>query len=189
MTRYALTPLVAPAAAVVSLAEVKAQCRIDFADEDALLSNYIAAATGWLDGEGGYLGRALITQDWTLRLDCFKPSIMLPLPPCQEVLEVRYVDLAGVTQTLDPAEYAVSGLGAAGGARLRPAGGLSWPPTIREPECVEIDFRAGYGDAPGDVPDPIRQAIITRAAQLYEHRETPPDPPIDMVQGFREFAF
>ena len=36
---------------------------------------------------------------------------------------------------------------------------------------VEIDFVAGHGDAPADVPPPIRQALLLLIAHWYEHRE------------------
>ena len=113
------------------------------------------------------------------------PTILLPLPPVQSVEAVTYVDLAGATQTLDPGDYVLTGVGGAAYAKLRPASGTSWPPTIREPECVTIDFTAGYGDNSTDIPEPIRAAIIARVAQLYENRETPPEPPYDLVQSYR----
>jgi uncharacterized phiE125 gp8 family phage protein len=36
---------------------------------------------------------------------------------------------------------------------------------------IEIDFVAGYGDAPSDVPQPIRQALLLLVAHWYENRE------------------
>jgi hypothetical protein len=42
-----LTLVSGPAAAPVSLAEVKAQCRYDAADEDALISGYIGRRPRW----------------------------------------------------------------------------------------------------------------------------------------------
>jgi uncharacterized phiE125 gp8 family phage protein len=41
-----------------------------------------------------------------------------------------------------------------------------------EPEArgYEIDFIAGYGEAGGDTPAPLRQAILMLVAHWYEHR-------------------
>lgn len=36
---------------------------------------------------------------------------------------------------------------------------------------IEIAFEAGMGDAPGDVPEPIRHAILLLVAHWYEHRD------------------
>ena len=37
--------------------------------------------------------------------------------------------------------------------------------------CIEIDFVAGHGDTPSDVPQPIRQALLLLIAHWYENRE------------------
>jgi uncharacterized phiE125 gp8 family phage protein len=60
-----------PVAAPVSLAEAKAHLRVDFDDEDALISGLIDAATQHLDGWSGVLGRALMPQTWEMSLDRF----------------------------------------------------------------------------------------------------------------------
>ena len=36
---------------------------------------------------------------------------------------------------------------------------------------VKITFTAGYGDAAGDVPEPLRQALLLLVAHWYERRE------------------
>jgi len=35
---------------------------------------------------------------------------------------------------------------------------------------IEVDVAVGYGDAPGDVPQPLRQAIKLLVAHWYENR-------------------
>ena len=35
---------------------------------------------------------------------------------------------------------------------------------------LQIDFIAGYGDKPEDVPEPLRHGILMMAAELYENR-------------------
>ena len=56
----------APAALPLTLDEVKAHCRVDSADDDAILTSLIHAATGHFDGWTGTLGRCLVTQDWSI---------------------------------------------------------------------------------------------------------------------------
>lgn len=53
-----------PATAIVSLPEVKAHLRVDHAHEDALIQAYLDAATSWIDGFDGVLGRCVLEQTW-----------------------------------------------------------------------------------------------------------------------------
>lgn len=168
-----LVRIVAPAVEPVTLAEVKAHCSIDDPAHDALLAELIAAAVDRLDGAGGALGRCLITQAWRYAFARFPPGeIALPLPPCQSVDAITYVDPAGATLVLPPADYRVSGLGGVAVARIRAAPGTTWPSTGDDPESVAVSFTAGYGDAPADVPAAIRAAIKMDVASLFAYRES-----------------
>jgi uncharacterized phiE125 gp8 family phage protein len=151
---------------------MKSHSHVDGTLEDDRISDFIRTATAKLDGRDGLLGRALITQSWRLTLDCFPPEIVLPLPPCQAVLEITYLDPAGAPQTLAAEAYEVFGIGGADPARIRPVFGTSFPAARRWPDSVMVEFRAGYGDAEGDVPEPLRTAIKLHAAHLIEHRES-----------------
>jgi uncharacterized phiE125 gp8 family phage protein len=166
-----LTHIDPPATLPVSLEEMKNHSHIDGALEDARISDFLRTAMAKLDGRDGLLGRCLITQSWRLTLDGFPPEIALPLPPCQAVLAVRYVNPAGMLQTLAPEAYQVFGLGDTDPARIRSAFGGSFPATRRSPESVIVEFRAGYGEA-ADVPEPLRTAIKMHAGHLHEHRES-----------------
>ncbi len=70
-----------PSDAVVSLSEAKEHLRISHDDEDGLIAGLIDAATVYLDGLDGVLGRALGPQTWLAvftegsRTDC------LPIGP------------------------------------------------------------------------------------------------------------
>ncbi|MCK9542479.1 MAG: head-tail connector protein [Novosphingobium sp.] len=194
-----LTLDTAPANDPVTLAEVKAHIRVDHDAEDTAIADMILAATQRLDGRDGLLGCCLITQSWTLTLNTFRTEIAIPLPPCQSIDALTYVDPDGVTQTLDAGAYQAFGLGSADGAKVRPAFGTSWPAIRSQPEAVAITFTAGFGDDPGDVPEPIRTAIKMRVGHLYEHRESvtigtgfiadTPDGADDFVRGFRTWTF
>ncbi|MCK9541372.1 MAG: head-tail connector protein [Novosphingobium sp.] len=194
-----LTLDTAPATDPVTLAEVKAHIRVDHTDEDAAIADMILAATQRLDGRDGLLGLCLITQRWTLTLDAFASEIAIPLPPCQSIDAISYVDTDGVTRTLDAGAYQAFGLGSADGAKVRPAYGQRWPAIRNQPDAVAITFTAGFGDDPDDVPEPIRTAIKMRVGHLYEHRESvtigsgfitdTPDGAEDFVRGFRTWTF
>ena len=172
----------APATLPVTLAEAKAQCRVDHSDEDALLNRLIGAATAYLDGRTGILGRCLITQTWELVLDGFPAdAIEIPLGPVQSVVSVTYVDTAGGTQTVAASDYYVDTSSLS--AWVAPE--ITWPQTLQAPNVMRVQFVAGYGAAPANVPEPIRHAILLLVGHWYQHRETvSPGPTASVPMAF-----
>lgn len=189
----------APVNDPVTLEEVKEHIHVDFDDEDARIADFIKAATQRLDGRDGSLGRCLVTQTWNLTLDRFASEVAIPLPPCQSIDAITYVDPDGVTQTLAPTEYQAFALGTVEGAKVRPAYGKSWPTIRTVPEAVTITFTAGFGDDPEDIPEPIRANIKMRVGHLFEHRESvtmgsgyiteTPDGAEDFVRDHKTWSF
>lgn len=168
-----LTLVTPPDVFPVSLAEARAQLGITTTTvHDAMINRLIAAATAKVDGETGILGRALVTQEWKLTLDCFPTEIVVPLPPLQSVEEITFLDAAGEEQTLATDKYAVLGIGGSKRARIVPAYGKSWPATWDFAESVTVSFTAGYGDDEESVPEPLRAAILLHVGHLFENRET-----------------
>lgn len=190
-----LTLFTPPAINAVALADAKLHVRVDHDEEDLLIQSYIDTATQRLDGRDGALGCCLITQVWKLTLDRFTPMIPIPLPPCQSIDAISYVDPQGATQALPPADWQAAALGTIGGAYVQPAPGKPWPATATMPEAVTITFTAGFGDHPVNVPDAIRANILANVARLYEYRdamiegEDLPDGVDDLVRSYRPFVF
>lgn len=151
---FTLTRITAPAAVPITLAEAKAQLRVDHDDEDLLIQHSIDAATAWLDGPAGILGRCLVTQSWQMDLDALTGPILLPFPD-SEIDSAVFTDAAGVDLDYHIALQDQRLL-------LRPLAGFRRP--------AAITFTAGYG-APADVPAAIRQAMLLLIAHWYEHRE------------------
>lgn len=162
-----LSPVTPIDAFPVTLEEVKAHLRVDGDDENLLISALIAAAVEHIDGRDGWLGRAILTQEWELRLDGFPKEIQVPLPPLQAVSSIKYIDTEGVEQTLDPSVYKVL---TGETAKVVLDYNQSWPWTRDELESVRIQFTAGYGGAT-DVPSPIKAAILLHIGTLYRDRE------------------
>lgn len=169
-----LTRVVAPAVPALALADAKAHLRVDTSSEDALIGALVADAVARVDGPRG-IGLCLITQTWRLTLDRFDRFIPLPLGPNAAVESVKYVDGAGVVQTVDPGDYQVAaGLDP---AVLSPTYGTCWPSPRSEPGCVRIEFTAGFGAAPGDVPADLVGALKLIVGELYKNREGGGTPP------------
>jgi uncharacterized phiE125 gp8 family phage protein len=152
----------------VSLAEAKTHLRVDGGDEDALIDSLIAAATTHV--ERG-VGIALITQEWTLLRDAWPEAsfVELPLAPLQEVVSVTTYDADGAGEAFDPAHYFADT--ASTPPRLALTGAARWPRPGRRANGIEIAVTAGFGDEPGDVPQPLRQALLLLIAHWYEQRE------------------
>ncbi|MEQ8251877.1 MAG: head-tail connector protein [Oceanibaculum nanhaiense] len=184
-----LIRVTAPEQLPVSLEEAKEYLRVDHDDDDQGILTMIRAATERLDGTAGLPGLCLITQVWELRRDRLPPVLSLPLPPCQSVDEVHYLDPDGVQHLLAPDAYEATGLGDIAPARLAPARGLSWPAMAAHPESVTIRFTAGFGDDPEDVPEAIRMAILRQVSLMYDVRDGSPPDDGDGLDAYRQWAF
>lgn len=160
--------LVMPASALaVSLVEAKLHLRVDVADDDALITALIGAAT--LSAEH-IMGRAVMPQKWCLYLDAFAGKVDLQRAGVTAVDSVNYVNAAGTLTLLSASGYQFSN-GSDYAAALVPAYGQAWPATRCQPEAVQILFSCGYADA-ANVPEPIKAWIKLLIGTLYVNRES-----------------
>ena len=150
----------------VSLAEAKAQLRIDVADtgSDTIVNALIPAATAFCQSlvQRVYIAR---TMEWVLA--AWPAEIRLPIAPvlAAQVASVKYVDASGVQQTLDPSLYVKQTVGP--GVRIVPKSGMCWPLLSADAgEAVVIRFDAGHAD-PGDIPGNVKAAILLMLRHLY----------------------
>jgi uncharacterized phiE125 gp8 family phage protein len=170
-----LTRATAPATKPIDLPDMEGQIRADLSEEAETVKIYIAAVTDRAETE---LRRAIITQTWDLTLDAFPcvsrrnpfAAIEIPLPPLQSVESVKYLSTNNELTTLDPSKYVVDTSVTPG--RIIPAYGQAWPAALDFPGTIRVQFVAGYGDDPADVPDCIRAWLLLNCANLFEHRET-----------------
>jgi len=164
MTTVVVTP---PATEPVSLMEANTHLRLDDGHpEEALLEALITAAREHIEA---IASRALITQTIEQRMDGL-PScpgvIKLARAPVQAVSDVAFVDSDGNTDTVSDFQSDVQ----SEPARLAPVFNESWPATQNVLNAVTITYTAGYGDAAGDVPRPLRQAVLLLAAHWFDNR-------------------
>lgn len=183
-----LTRTVAPATDFVTLDEAIAHCRVTTDTEAGLIQGYLFAARELVEHD---TRRAFITQQWQLTLDSTEASandnnsvwptvkdsatgyrikrIVLPKPPLQSVDSFQYIDLAGVTQTLDPSQYIVSKMDTDESV-IEPAYRVVWPIPQRRSGFATINFTTGYGDNIGDVPEQARQAVLMLVGLWFDYR-------------------
>lgn len=157
-----------PSVEPVTLQEAKNHLRILHDDEDTTIEAYMKATRRYV--EQVLTWRALITQEIELALDSFRKEIKLPRPPLKEVENIKYTDKDGQEHTIDSDKYIVDTHSEPG--RVVLAYGESWPSDILYPvNAVKIEYEAGYGDNPEDVPAELKQAILILTAHFYEQRE------------------
>jgi uncharacterized phiE125 gp8 family phage protein len=160
-----LTLVDPPATVPISVAEAKQFARLIGAEYDVEIAANIAAATQTVEQ---YLGRALITQSWEYKVDCFPypQGIRIPLAPVQSVAEVSYLDPDGDEVVLSTDRYVFSG--GADAPTISVAPGQCWPATLHQREAITISFTAGYGDSWNAVPEPIRMGIALMVSALFD---------------------
>jgi len=158
--------ITAPAVEPVTLAEARAHLRVTATDEDWLIQAYVIASRRRAEH---ITNRRFITQTWDWHLDAFPGwALELPFGKLQSITSVKYIDTAGVQQTMDAADYLVDAKSDPG--RITPAYGKVWPTTRAQMNAVTIRFVCGYGLA-DQVPWEIRAAMLLMIGHLYEHRE------------------
>lgn len=159
----------------VTLAEAKAHLRVDVSDDDALIGALVEAATMHVES---ITGRGLVSQTWDYSIDAFPAddeTITLPRSPVLSVTSITYADAEGDAQTMDSEDYRVIS-GGADKSRVGLVYGGSWPLTQGITHAVTVRFVAGYADGSaspfdnGQIPAPIRQAILLMVGHWYENR-------------------
>lgn len=162
----------APAAPVITAAEVKAHAAVDTTDDDTMLGALVDAAIAHVDGYTGILGRCLVNQSWRVDLADWPCGglIRLPFPDVSAITSIKYYDEDNAEQTIDDANY--QRVEDARGHLVRMVDDFAAPAVYDDRlDAVRVTFVAGYGAAADDVPAAIRVALWMLAAHWYSNRE------------------
>lgn len=172
-----ITLITGPEMEPLDLSQVKKHLRFTSTSEDTLLDGWIAAARQYFEEQ---TGRQLMEATWELWLDGFPfgptfwPNnlIELPRPPLLDVESIKYIAGDGTLVTLDPTAYIVippKGPQASPGW-VELTYGSAWPTTQFVSGAVRVRFKAGYGNAPGDVPELVRQVLYLLVSHYHKYR-------------------
>ncbi len=160
-----------PAAELITLDEARRQVRRDDEDDDAVITSLIAAVMSRLDGVDGILGRALITQEWSVAFDGFPvgAALCLPLAKVISIGSIVYRDRDNVEQTFAGANYTAHNTAKTAYVKLDT--NSAWPATYTRDDAVTVTGQFGYGATADKVPAAIRHAGLMLLAHYYENRE------------------
>lgn len=143
---------------------------LDSGDEDGYVRILIEAAVDVLEAR---TSRAFMNRNVRMFLDQWPDYgyIELPVSPVSVVSSVNYYDATTEVTTVgttlfqqDIEDYDLP-------ARLVPLAETVLPVLQNRLNAVSIDFTAGYGDSPNDLPPRIRQCILFLVAHWYAQRE------------------
>ncbi|WP_257098730.1 head-tail connector protein [Pseudovibrio flavus] len=162
MSTLLLTP---PATEPVTLADVHMHLRLSHTHEDGLLTTLIKAARQQVEQK---TGRALIAQKWRLYLDKLPQDrcIRLPHAPLASLVELSLYDPSGMQHVIGAGQILTDP--ASNPPRVKLQGPV--PFALREMMGVEVDYIAGYGSLPEEVPESLRTAVLMLVAFWYERR-------------------
>lgn len=190
--------IVQPTDTPVSLALAKSQIRVDTTDDDALIGQYIAAATDYAQDS---IGMSLMPQTLALSVNAEDVSISPPVAqypgdpftamagplvnqiqawgsygraPVVKLTRGPVVAISGITDaagnTLATTTYRLERTPA--GDRVRLLASLNYP--------VIVTYTTGYASAAA-IPAGIRQAILCHVGSLYQQRASTSERPVGVV--------
>ncbi len=174
--RGGLTLVTAPTLEPVSLEQAKKFLRIDTADDDDTVEEFISAARDYIETEGGI---CFLPQTWDHTYDNF-PYFSNPFEllrwPITSVVSLKYLDATGTWNTWDPSNYIINGTTRP--PRIAPTYARYWPIlALQSLGNVMIRVVAGFPDR-ASIPPRLRQGFYMMLGHWYEHRQA-----IDIERG------
>lgn len=143
---------------------------VDSGDEDSYVSLLIDAATEVVEAR---CGRAFISRSVRMFLDRWPDGggIDLPLAPVSSITSVKYWDYTTEIETDITGSFQSDIEDNDLPARLRPNYGFTLPITKIKINAISVDFVAGFGTTPAEIPAKIKQCILFLVAHWYAQRE------------------
>jgi hypothetical protein len=170
----------------VDLDTAKVHERIDlnYLADDTSIESMLNTATRLAEE---FTRRAFITQTWIFETTCLGPIIEIPRPRLQQVIansddseSMFFTDWNNVQYPIQDDAWFINTIYEPGRLIFKPGfsplpfgfsngwWGAGWG------GFLTLQFDAGYGDNPDDVPFPIKEGILQIFGHLYENREGQP---------------
>lgn len=157
-TSFALQLVAAPTIEPLTLDQAKTFLRIENTADDDVVTRAITAAR---QAAEQYLKQALLPQTWNFtQANPPADKSHLPFGPAQSITSVTLTTKAGVSSTMNAANYRL----AVGGFAVL------FTPTVSI-ETMAIQYVAGIGTIATDIPSMIIQGILHHIAVMVENRD------------------
>jgi uncharacterized phiE125 gp8 family phage protein len=153
--------------AFVTLAEAKSHLRVDFDDDDTLITGLIAAACSTLEGSGGLCGYSISETDYQLKL--YPPyhthhcALKIPVPYIKEITEVKYFDTSNneITANLNDWTFMADRFEGFLYPKIE-----SWMGFYSRWDAMTVKFTAGIPNLPPEV----KHAALLLISAYYDNR-------------------
>lgn len=153
-----------PSGTAVSLSEAKAHLSVDFAQDDALITSLVEAATLAVEN---YLLAPVRSEVWRHWFSSFAGKLVLYDQRIRSIDAVKYYDSGGVLRTLDEASYIKDLVPWVKSVTLKSS--TSQPDLSTDYTYpVYIDVTTGFSA----VPENIKVAIKSLVGTMYANRES-----------------
>ena len=165
-----------PTAEPIDLPYAKTFLRVDHDEDDVLITDLIQSARERIER---LIRGTLITRRRLYTSRHARSGIFVNHSPVTTVHRVGVVGDDGSVVDVPLGALAINLRSIP--AAIRPAIGTSWQDYQDTPCAVEAELDAGYGASKGEIPAPLRHAILLLIAQGYESRAASETPPIPMM--------
>jgi uncharacterized phiE125 gp8 family phage protein len=143
--------------------EARSALNIEDDEDQDYVELLIAAASAWIDGPDGCVGKSIGPQTLEARLDAFDGTeFKLPFGPVNGIVEITYLDPDRAEQTLASGAY---DLLAGGVVALR--AGSAWPSVLYRNDVIGVQYEAGSDE----VPVKVKQAVLLLVGHWYRSRQ------------------
>jgi len=158
-----------PEAEPLTLEEAKKHLRITHDADDGVINALIKTAREMCES---HTRLALVARGCSLYLDRWeKEALEIPAPPLLEVLAIIVHGADGGESEFPETSYTVDTHSRPGRILIEGA-----PPQPGLPlGGIEIQFTAGFGDGPEDIPNSLREGMLRLIAHLYLNRGDAPE--------------
>ena len=151
----------------VSVTDLQGYGRIVGFSEALVMERLLIAARNEVER---YSGHELIPGTFRVSFDEWLPWLELPITPISAVTSVTYQYDSGISEVVDALAYYVDLTSTPPRIAFGAYGSEPW--LLRSSAGVEVVVTGGY-TTPSDVPEDIKQHIITAALLMFEHRDDP----------------
>lgn len=151
-----------PVAEPVTLAEAKAQMRVERDDEDGAIAGFIRAARETIEARTGLV---VARRAFRLCLECpAEADLALSRRPARAVLAARIFGLDGAPEAVDAADVRI----------VRDGGALRLPQALTGRGGREVEIELDMGLDAAAVPDMLKLAMLHLVGVSYEMRGAAP---------------